>query len=1397
MSTNSSSADYGRFEVLAEEFAARFRRGERPSLQEYIERCPDLADEIRELFPALVEVERVKEERPSPPGATQAAALPALGQVGDYRVLREVGRGGMGVVYEAEQVSLGRRVALKVLPRQVSQDLKTLARFRREARSAAQLHHTNIVPVFEVGKDGEVSYYAMQFIQGQGLDLVINELRRLKDGAHPSGPDKNADQALEKISSGSTVAAVSRSRQASDMALSLLTGRFVSEPPSSAERNASAATDRRDGVETHASPTSNLAPASVLGSSSAVVLPGGSQLSAVESGRRPFFRSVASIGRQVAAGLSYAHARGIVHRDIKPSNLLLDTQGVVWITDFGLAKASDDGLTQTGDILGTLRYMAPERFRGDGDGRADVYALGLTLYELLTLRPAFDSPDRLELIERIKAEDPPRPRALDSRIPRDLETIVLKAIAKDPRGRYPTAAALGEDLQRFVEDRPIRARRASVAERFDRWCRRNPVVAGLLSAIFLLLAMVAGVASVGYVQTKRALSAAKVAESNAHGEAARAGAAEKEMRQQWYAAAVNLMQSAWDTGQVRRLRALLAESESYPDRGFEWYYCQRLRHLEQHTLIGHRAKVSSVSWSPDGKRLATASSDGTAKIWDAVGGRELIPFRYSGPLDAVSWSPDGTRLATGGWDGAARVWDAAGGRELFPLKGHTGPVGSVAWSPDGKRLATGSEDGTAKVWDAAGGRELFPLKGHTGQVWSVAWSRDGRRLATGSEDGTAKVWDGASSRELFSLMGHTGSIFSIAWSPDGKRLATGSWDGTAKVWDAVGRSELLTLKGHTGQVLSVAWSPDGTRLATGSWDGTAKIWDAAGGREPITLRGHAGQVFSVVWSVTWSPDGARLATGSEDGTAKVWDAAGGGKPLVIEAPTNVNVTIAWSPDGARLATGILGRTAKVWDAAAGRELLTLKGHTDMVHSVSWSPDGARLATGSDDYTAKVWDAAGGRELLTLKGHTGPVWSVAWSPDGRRLATGSSDGTAKVWDAADGREPVTLRGHASAVLSVAWSPDSRRLASGSIDGTAIVWDAAGGRQLFPLKGHTSLVWSVAWSPDGARLATGSFDGTAKVWDAAGGRPLFPLEGHAGPVFSVAWSPDGARLATGSFDGAAKVWDAAGGRELLTLKGHAGRVFCVAWSPDGRRLATRGRDGTAMVCEAADAEAVQEWARQDRAVQDLRDRDDISSPRAQGFLQDWLLLLPLPWAVGETMVQALDRHQIPDEGRGVLARERELAAQALDRQQILDEAQARPRAGDRVPLGGRELVWREHRSPEAFVDFNAAAGQLTERSVAYAVCYIESDRERHGLWLQVGYDDWAKVYLNGGEIYRSRSRRFLTPPPLPLEGVGPVRLERGINVLLLKVVNERDWWQGCARLVDDAGRPAEGLRVKLTP
>jgi serine/threonine protein kinase len=501
MDTDSSSLNRDPVERLAEDYLERRRRGERPSPSEYADRYPEWAERINAMFPALALMEQLKPDFDEETGAGAARgqrAAAGVEQLGDYRIIREIGHGGMGVVYEAEQISLGRRVALKVLPRQVSHDPKMLARFAREARAAAQLHHTNIVPVFEVGKDGDVSYYAMQFIQGQGLDLVINELRRLKDRSHLAGPGTAAQSELPDalVPSGSTASALYRSRHVSLMAESLLTGRFGPETAGDLALRSTATADGDVTAADSDSPRkeeaaifSDNGPGAVAQASpsSVVVLPGGSQLSTLESSRRSFFRSVAHIGRQVAAALDYAHARGIIHRDVKPSNLLLDTEGVVWITDFGLAKASDDGLTQTGDILGTIRFMAPERFRGEGDRRTDVYALGATLYELLTLKPAFDSTDRLKLIEQIKNQDPQRPRALDARIPRDLETIVLKAIDKDPNCRYATALALSEDLRRFAGDEPILARRASLAEKSARWARRNPVVAGLGASLAAML----------------------------------------------------------------------------------------------------------------------------------------------------------------------------------------------------------------------------------------------------------------------------------------------------------------------------------------------------------------------------------------------------------------------------------------------------------------------------------------------------------------------------------------------------------------------------------------------------------------------------------------------------------------------------------------------------------------------------------------------------------------------------------------------------------------------------------------------------------------------------------------------------------------------------------------------
>src|SRR4051812_33045015 len=458
------SLDPGPLGDLAEEFLERRQGGERPTIEEYAARYPAQAEQIRAFFPALMVVEDLKPGPADVTGSILGSGALAGGTVperlADYRIIREVGRGGMGVVYEAEQESLGRRVALKILAASSLLDPQRVARFDREARAAARLHHTNIVPVFGVGESQGLHYYVMQFISGAGLDAVLEDVRRLEDGHDGAAAERK-------------LAPHDLTRSAHDL------GEEPPEPP----------IDPGD-------------PSPVSSSAS-----GTSVLSAASEPGSTYARSVARVGVQVAEALEYAHQQGTLHRDVKPSNILLDSHGIAWVTDFGLAKAAADAnLTHTGDIVGTIRYMAPERFHGRCDARSDVYGLGLTLYELLARRPAFDASDRNRLLHQVSLVEPTRLRKIDPSIPRDLETIIHKAIEKDPAHRYPTAGALAEDLRCLLEDRPIRARRATWPERAWRWGRRNRSTAALavVAAASLLTAAIVGWA--GYATTRRALA---------------------------------------------------------------------------------------------------------------------------------------------------------------------------------------------------------------------------------------------------------------------------------------------------------------------------------------------------------------------------------------------------------------------------------------------------------------------------------------------------------------------------------------------------------------------------------------------------------------------------------------------------------------------------------------------------------------------------------------------------------------------------------------------------------------------------------------------------------------------------------------------------------------------------
>jgi len=536
-------------------------------------------------------------------------------------------------------------------------------------------------------------------------------------------------------------------------------------------------------------------------------------------------------------------------------------------------------------------------------------------------------------------------------------------------------------------------------------------------------------------------------------------------------------------------------------------------------------QVNNLAFSPDGRRLITTMDD-RAVIWGTDTGDLLLTlYGHEAPLITPAFSLDGSMVATTSYDGTARVWDASTGEEILVLQ-HRGLTSGPEFNPDGTMLAVADHGASVgRIWDVATGEEILNLAGHGVDVNEVDFSPDGTRLLTAGSDGTAKIWDAETGKELLTLYGHTGWVFATDFSPNGEIVATGSQDGTVRIWDANTGQELLKLAGHAGGISNLAFSPGGSQLITGSDDGTARVWDISpeGSREWLTLAGHTDLAFGV----DFSPDGQHLATTSWDGTAKVWDVVTGKELLSLIGGDAEAAGVSFSPDGKRLATTSYDGTAKVWDETSGEELLTLESHEDYVFRVVYSPDGKQLATASADGTSIVWDAITGEVVFTLSGHSDQgLWDVSYSPDGGRLASSGDDGTVKIFDTNSGDELLALTGHTDWVTGIDFSPDGKWLASASFDTIVIIWDTMEGEALFMLTGHTAPVWDVAFSPDGEHLASIDFGGTLKLWDfaasaaAGSGVEVLSLDGYElGP--DLAFSPDGRNLAITNADGTVRI------------------------------------------------------------------------------------------------------------------------------------------------------------------------------------------------------------------------------------------------------------------------------------
>ncbi|MFI9275670.1 helix-turn-helix domain-containing protein [Kitasatospora sp. NPDC052896] len=663
-----------------------------------------------------------------------------------------------------------------------------------------------------------------------------------------------------------------------------------------------------------------------------------------------------------------------------------------------------------------------------------------------------------------------------------------------------------------------------------RQVRRDRQLLVTLAAL-LVLAVAAG--GLAYQQRAAAFAERRIAQSRAMAAESAALAAGRPE------ASMLLADEAYRTAPTAEARSALLSTQAQPFAG---------------RLLGHTGPVNAVAFSPDGTLLATASSDGTLKLWTVADRRlEATLTGHGGSVKAVAFSPDGRTVVSGSSDGTVRLWDVADRQPTVTLFGHGGVVRTVAYSPDGRTVVSGGADRTVRVWDTASHTLLSTLTGHTDEVLAVACGPDGRTIASAGADQTVRIWDTTSHTLLSTLTGHTDEVLGLAFGPDGHTLASAGADRTIRLWDPAGHTLLATLTGHSDDVNSVAYADRGATLVSASGDGTVRLWDVASRRPVATLYGHT----DYVQGVAVSSDGELLASAGFDQSAVLWDR--GAAALTLHPFSEIWQSVV-SPDGRTVAAADADHAVTLWDVARRTVVATLRGHGSSVFGVAFSPDGRLLASAGADGTVRLWDVAEGRQVALLSGHRGSVFAVAFSPDGRLLASAGEDRTVRLWDVRARRPLGILSGHTDFVNAVAFGPDGRTIASGSDDLTVRLWDVSGRRPIATLTGHTGAVRGVAFAPDGRTLASAGNDGTVRTWDTAGQRLTATLTGHTGSVRGVAFAPDGRTLASAGNDGTVRTWDTVSHELTTTLTGHGGAVWSVSFSPDGGTLASSGSDGT---------------------------------------------------------------------------------------------------------------------------------------------------------------------------------------------------------------------------------------------